>query len=225
MAGRKSTEATWLYAPSRTVIRFLCRVLFRLEVHGESNVPERGGFMLISNHASNLDPPMLGCMLKRPLHFLAKSELFKMPVLNWWARNVNAHPIRRGAVDRGAMREVNRILREGHGLVIFPEGTRTRDGSLQPAKAGVAMMAVQAGAPCVPAYVDGSYQAWPRDRLFPLPRKIRIFYGESFSLPPRPDGVSSKEHYHLCASEMWRRIDALREKAGRFRTQAKGESA
>jgi 1-acyl-sn-glycerol-3-phosphate acyltransferase len=144
------------------------------------------------------------------MHSLAKSELFRIPGFAWLLRAVNAHPIRRQGVDRKAMRLCAELVRSGQMLLVFPEGTRTRDGQLQPGKPGVAMIAVQAGVPCVPAYIDGSYRAWPRHRLLPRPAKTRVFYGEPFDLPERAEGMTTREHYQLCADEMMRRIAQLR---------------
>lgn len=165
--------------------------------------------MLVANHASFLDPCLVGAPIARHLHFLAKAELFHVPILGRIARSVSAHPIRREGLDRNAMRECIDIMKSGEALVIFPEGTRTRDGQLQPGKGGPAMLAVQAGVQCVPAYIDGTFQAWPRTRALPRPTKVRVYYGKPFDLPKRPEGMSSKEHYNLCAEEMMRQIAAL----------------
>ena len=186
------------------------RVFFRLEAHGVERVPREGAFLLISNHASYLDPPLLGCSVPRICHNLAKAELFRVPGLGRLIRAVKAIPIRRGGVDRQAMRRCVELLRSGKVVVLFPEGTRTRNGALQPAHAGAAMIALQAGAPCVPAYIEGTFRAWPRHRWFPLPAKVRICYGEPFALPEHPEGMHPKDHYQLCADEMMRRIAALK---------------
>jgi len=124
---------------------------------------------------------------------------------------MNAYPVRRGGVDRTAMKRAVDVMRAGHLLLAFPEGTRSHDGNLQPAKPGVAMMAIQAGVPCIPVYVKGSYRAWPRDRKFPRLTPIQVFYGKPFDLPPRSEGMTSREHYQLCADEMMAHIDALRQ--------------
>jgi 1-acyl-sn-glycerol-3-phosphate acyltransferase len=186
------------------------RILFRLETHGMERIPAQGGFLLVSNHASYLDPPLVGCLVPRVVHNLAKSELFGVPVLGWMCRAVKAMPIRRGGVDREAMKLCVQILKSGKVVVLFPEGTRTQDGEMQTPRAGAAMIAVMAGVPCVPAYIDGTFRAWPRTRWYPWPAKVQAYYGEPFALPERPEGMNSKEHYQLCAEEMMRRIAALR---------------
>ena len=135
MAADRHPDLNWLYRWSRRLFLVSYRLVFRLEIHGEENMPESGGVMVISNHASNLDPPVLGCMVRRrPLHSLAKEELFRIPIFGRWARGVNVHPIRRGGVDRKAMREAVSLMREGGALLVFPEGTRTHDGNVQPAR-------------------------------------------------------------------------------------------
>jgi 1-acyl-sn-glycerol-3-phosphate acyltransferase len=184
-----------------------------LEVHGLENLPREGGRLLISNHASNLDPMLVGSPLPRICRFLAKEELFEVPLFKYWMRAVGALPIHRGGVDRKAMGACVRLLKTGSLLVIFPEGTRTRDGLLGGGKPGVAMIAAQAGTPCVPTYVDGSFESFPRGGKFPRPVKIHVWYGPSFDLPPRQEGAGTKEHYQACADAMMARIGELRERA------------
>jgi 1-acyl-sn-glycerol-3-phosphate acyltransferase len=164
----------------------------------------------VANHASYLDPCIVGCRMRRHFHSLAKSELFRVPGFGTLLRAVHAHPIRRQGLDRQAMRKCAELIRSGELLLLFPEGTRTRDGNLGLGKPGAAMIAVQAGAACIPAYVEGSYDVWSRARRLPRPGKLRVYFGSPFALPPRAEGMSSKEHYVLCAAEMMRRIAALR---------------
>jgi len=194
--------------------RWVCRVILRLgfglRTHNAERVPREGGYLLVSNHASNLDPPILGCMLEREVHYLAKAEMFENRLLARVFRSINAHPIRRGGVDRQAMKECGELIRNGALLTIFPEGTRTHDGEMQAPKPGVAMIAVQARARCLPAYIAGSYRAWPRHRTFPRPTRLDVYYGAPFDLPERPEGMDRKDYYQLCADEMIRQISALK---------------
>ena len=139
-----------LYLIVWTVVKVLCHVLFRLGVRGRANVPKTGGVLLAANHASNLDPTLIATSLWRPCHFLAKEELFRIPILGWIIANVNSHPIRRDGVDRKALRDTVEVMTSGNMLLLFPEGTRTRDGELQEAKPGAAMIAAQANVPIVP---------------------------------------------------------------------------
>jgi 1-acyl-sn-glycerol-3-phosphate acyltransferase len=182
---------TWFYFAVWSVIRLLSRLLFRIESRGTENLPATGPVLLASNHASNLDPPLVAICLKRPIHFLAKEELFRVPVLGPVITRLNAHPIRREGIDRKALRGVLEVLRSGQTLIIFPEGTRTPDGSLQEAKPGVAMIAAQAGAPIVPVYIEGTFRAMPRGASWPRPVKVRVYFGEPFP-PGLPDDVNGQ---------------------------------
>ncbi len=191
--------------------RYSLKILFRLEAHGIENVPQKGGLLLISNHASNLDPPALGVYLPRTMHTMAKEELFKYPVVRTIMTKMKGIPIRRGAVDRKAMRECAKWLKLGSVVLLFPEGTRTPDGELQEGKAGAAMLALGAGVPCLPAYIQGSYDAWPRHKKLPRYKKVHIHYGKPFDLPERPEDMKSKEYYQLCADEMMKKIAEIKE--------------
>lgn len=191
------------------VIRLIGIVLFRLKTHNIDNIPDEGGFIIIGNHVSNVDPPLLGSYVRRPLRYMAKSELFKYPVLRQIMYGCNAFPIKRGGADRGALRKCLEYVEGGQPVVLFPEGTRTRDGHLQEAKPGAAMIAAKAGVPIIPVYIDGAFEAWPRHRAYPLPHQINIYYGKPFDLPEHPEGMSTKEYYHLCGEEMMQRIRDL----------------
>lgn len=184
--------------------------MFRLEVYGEDQIPESGGFLLLSNHVSYLDPMLVGCQMRRQMHSLAKSELFAIPFLGTLFRALNGHPIRRSGLDRAALRECVDLLEKGEILLVFPEGTRTHDGKLHPAKAGSAIMAQQAGVQCIAAYIEGAFAAWPRHRLLPRPAKIRVHFGAPFDLPEKTPEMSAKEYHALCAQVVTDQIAALR---------------
>ena len=192
--------------------RYVLKILVRLDAHGLEHIPEKGGFLLVSNHASNLDPPIVGVYLPRIIHTMAKEELFKYPVLRWVMIKMKGIPIRRGAVDREAMKECTKWLKRGSVVSLFPEGTRSPDGQLHEGKAGAAMLAVGAGVPCVPAYIKGTYKAWPKGQKLPRPKKVDIYYGKPFDLPERPEGMKTKAYYQLCADEMMKKIGEIKER-------------
>ncbi len=195
----------------RALIRFLGRILFRLEARGLDNVPRQGGALLVANHASNLDPPLIAVSLPRACHTLAKRELFDVPYLGWCIRHLYSHPIDRGGVDRRALRECVEVLRRGELLLLFPEGTRTYDGKLQPAKAGAAMIAAQANVPIVPVWIEGTFEALPRGRSWPRLRKVRVHFGKPFHPQEILEhaGTDRRRAYDLLAEEMMKRIGAL----------------
>lgn len=189
------------------------RLYFRIEYHGVANLPVQGGALLVSNHASNLDPPILGCGLPRFAYALGKQELYDLPLLKTLLRCLNTLPLRRGAMDRSMLNLCIDKMSSGEMLLAFPEGTRTHDGRPGEGKPGVAMLAVRAGVPCVPTYIQDSYRALPRGRLFPRPCKIRVFFGKPFDLPEKNEDTPTKEHYKRCVEIMMREIVALGESA------------
>jgi 1-acyl-sn-glycerol-3-phosphate acyltransferase len=151
--------------------------MFDLKVSGAEHVPPTGGVLLLANHQSYLDPVVIGVRLRRPLGFLAKSELFEVPVFRSLIRKLNAFPIRQGAGDVGALRETIQRLKEGNILTIFPEGTRTPDGQMAPLQPGFALVIRKADVPIVPVAIEGSFQAWrPGTRLF-RSQSIRVKFG------------------------------------------------
>lgn len=170
-----------VYAILRVLIWLLSKIYFRLETIGAENLPREGGVLLVPNHASNLDPTTIACGLPRQVHFLAKEELF-VGALGKILLSVNSHPLKRSGIDRGAIRLCRDILKQGHVLMIFPEGQRTKTGELLPPKPGAALIAAQARVPLVPAYIQGSLEAMPTGSKWIKPRKIRVFIGKPFLL-------------------------------------------
>ena len=186
-------ESNRFYRFMRAILYGINRLYFRLEVYGTEHVPMTGGVLLVPSHASNLDPTTIACGLKREVHFLAKEELFP-GMLGKFLRKVNAYPLRDSGIDRWALRLCGAILRQGHVLMVFPEGQRTRDGELMEAKPGAALIAAQTDVPLVPAYIDGSFEAMPTGATWIKPKKIRVFFGESFRLDEvKEEGQGKKE--------------------------------
>jgi 1-acyl-sn-glycerol-3-phosphate acyltransferase len=156
--------------------------MFDLKVYGIEHVPTSGGVLLLGNHLSFLDPPLVGTQLRRPASFLAKSELFDIPVFGHIISRVNAFPVRQGAGDIGAVRETIRRLKEGHVLTVFPEGSRSLDGELQPLAAGFTLIVRKVDVPVIPVAIDGSYQAWPRGKAIPQSAPVRVKFGPPMDL-------------------------------------------
>ncbi len=138
----------------RNLTALLIRILFGLKAEGVENVPE-GGAIIAATHSSFLDPLAVAGILSRPIHFMAKAELFKYPVFSFVLPRVHAFPVRRGLADRNAIREAMKLVDEGNLLGIFPEGTRSKTGEIQPLQGGTAMIAIKAGVPVVPVVVVG----------------------------------------------------------------------
>jgi len=161
-----------------SAVRSFAGTAFRLisgwEVKGRENIPRQDGLIVASNHISFWDPPMVGSACPRELSFLAKEELFRAPLLGPLIRSLNSIPIRRGVADLSGMSRAIERLGRGGALLMFPEGSRMRDGELHPARPGVGMIAVNADVPIVPCFISGSNRPgrWWRRGVRP-----RIWFG------------------------------------------------
>jgi len=201
-----------LYAVCKVVAVALMRLLFRVEGHGTEHIPAEGAVLIVANHSSVLDPPIVGGMCPRQLTFLAKAELFRVPGFGWLIRRLGAQPLRREGADPSALRMARRVLAEGKALLVFPEGTRGEEGVLREAKPGAALLAVQSGAAVVPAYVHGTGRAWPRGRRLPRPVKVRVTFGAPLRFQ-RAAGAQRKAQYEAASRQMMTAIAGLRDRA------------
>jgi 1-acyl-sn-glycerol-3-phosphate acyltransferase len=199
-----------LYAILKPLVVLLMRLLFRVEARGTEHVPAEGAVLIVGNHSSFLDPPLVGGMAPRPLTFLAKAELFGVPILGPLIRRLGAHPVRREGADAAALRTAQRVLEEGKALLVFPEGTRGDEGVLRPAKPGAALLAMHTGVPVVPVYVHGSGRAWPRGRRLPRPAKVMVTFGPPLRFP-RASGTERKAQYEAAGRRMMAAIAGLRD--------------
>ncbi|HEU4964703.1 MAG TPA: lysophospholipid acyltransferase family protein [Bacilli bacterium] len=151
------------------------KVLHRWQVIGKENIPQDGAVLLVSNHISNLDPPLVGCGADRPVHFMAKAELFKVPIFGRVIKDMNAFPVKRGVGDRNALRHVIQLLEDGNVVGIFPEGTRNKTGTdaMGEAHSGAANFALKTGATVVPTAIVGTMEAF---------KPIKLVFGEPVDL-------------------------------------------
>ncbi len=196
-----------LYTNGWFLSRAVAAIVFRMQVSGRRHVPHKGGFILASNHVSYFDPPLLGSAVNRELHFLAKAELFRNPVFGWILRNVNAIPVKRGAMDRQALKMAVAAIGKGYGLTLFPEGTRSKTADFLPPKPGLGMIASHAGCPIVPAYVDGSND--PAACLLGRTH-LHIAFGEPFPAEWVCSFEASKQSYLEISSSVLERIGIIR---------------
>ncbi len=161
--------------------RGLCRWFFRfmggLEIIGHENIPRTSGVLLCPNHVSHLDPPAVGSGTRRQVHFMAKEELFKVPVLGYCMARFGSFPVRRGTADRKAIRRAIELLEKDRVVCLFPEGTRSLDGKLQEPESGVGLIALKSGAPVVPVAVFGTNEALPSGSSRPRRHRCKIVYG------------------------------------------------
>jgi glycerol-3-phosphate dehydrogenase (NAD(P)+) len=165
----------------RAFLQPAMQIYFRLSRIGRQHIPARGGVLLAANHRSFLDPFVIGCCLRRPIFFVAKQELFKHRLVGWFLNCLGAFPIRRGESDEEAMKTARLLLERGDAVVIFPEGTRIRRGSLGKPKRGVGRLALEAGVPVVPIAVHGSERA--RRGLTIRPVKVKLRMGRPITFP------------------------------------------
>jgi 1-acyl-sn-glycerol-3-phosphate acyltransferase len=207
-----------LYAVLKPIAVALMRLFFRLEVVSPGLVPATGPVLIVSNHVSVLDPPFVGASAPRPLFFMAKEELFRIPLFGRLIRALNARPVRRDGSDTRALKAALAQLEEGRALLVFPEGTRGEEGQpLREGKAGVGMLAVLSGAPVVPVYVSGTGAALPRGRSVPRPVRVRVTFGPPLHFKrdgrggKRAGDDGRKEAYREAAQEMMRAIGQLRD--------------
>lgn len=196
---------SWFFVVAVAATRLLLRLFARLEVSGREHVPPSGPLLVVCNHLSNVDPPLLAAVLPRPLFMMAKQEIFRGP-LGWMARRYGAFPVRRGEADREALRTALEHLQRGRALGMFPEGTRSRSGQLQRAKPGVGLLALRAGCPILPVALSGTPQLARPLALLRRPR-VTVRIGESFTLPPECDG--SRADAQAATDAIMRRLAAL----------------
>ncbi len=209
------------YSAARFLAKTALGTLSHWEVRGREFIPLEGGLVVASNHISFWDPPLVGCALPREVHFLAKEELFGTLVLGGLIRSLNAIPIRRGMADLSGLARAIALLRKGGALVVFPEGSRMRDGELHPPRPGAAMMAVQADVPIVPCCVLGSN----RPRRWLLGREqVRIWFGPARHwrelAGPDLDLTPGRALYHAIGEAVMREIAAI--KSGQLSSASRG---
>ncbi len=189
---------------------FLCLLLgaifsifFRWKVIGAENIPAAGGVIIAANHVSLWDPPVLGAAIPRRIHFMAKEELFANPVFSWLITNLGAFPVKRGIADRTAIRTALSLLENGSVLGLFPEGTRSKTGVLGAPEPGLAMLAIKAGVPVVPAAIVGTNKVLRDGHIFP---QFRVIFGKPLSLARDTAG---KDSLDVLSGKVMGEIDRL----------------
>jgi 1-acyl-sn-glycerol-3-phosphate acyltransferase len=182
---------------------YLAGVLaYGLRYSGRENIPRRGAVLVVCNHQSHFDPPLVGVGCVRRMNYLARDTLFRFPPFRWLIRSLDAIPIDREGLGLNGIKESLRRLKKGEMVLIFPEGTRTRDGEIGPFRPGFTVLAARSGAYILPVAIEGAYQTWPRWRKTPfLSGRVHIHYGQ----PLCPEEVQGRDERELLA-EVERRV-------------------
>jgi 1-acyl-sn-glycerol-3-phosphate acyltransferase len=195
--------------------RLMFAAYFGWRVYNNERVPQKGAVVLAANHSSFLDPPLVGSGLHRDINYLARKSLFRIPVLGWILRTVNAVPVDRDGGGAAGLKTIIDRLHAGGAIILFPEGTRSQDGNLQPARSGIGLTVIKSDAPVVPVRVFGTYEAWGRHVKFPRPRRVSVKYGRPMQFEQlRAEAkycskVRLKEIYQQVADEIMAAIAKL----------------
>jgi 1-acyl-sn-glycerol-3-phosphate acyltransferase len=164
----------------RLLSRIISILMFKLRVSGQTHIPKSGGVLMVTNHQSFLDPWLIGIAPSRQIHYMARDTLFKRGILLWLLEVLNSFPIKRGAADLTAIRTAVDRLDRGFLVNIFPEGTRSEDGSIGDIAPGLSLILnrCKSDVAILPTLIDGAFEAWPRSSKFPHPHPIRILHGK-----------------------------------------------
>jgi len=185
----------------------------KYKIFGIKNVPKTGGIIIASNHASYLDPPAVGAASRkvRMTHFMARDTLFVKPLMGAFLHKVGVIPLDREKGDVKAMKTAIALLRDGASVALFPEGTRSVDGTLQPAKPGIGFLVSKGQAPVVPVYVHGSYEAWSKHSDGWKPNPISVIFGKLITQEEIRGLGDGREAYPLIGELIMKRIAELKE--------------
>jgi len=189
-----------LYSIIRFFLDVFFTVLFRCEIIGKENIPASGGMIMAANHQSNWDPPLAAVFATRPVSYMAKQELFDIPVFGSIIRSLHAFPVKRGAADRNAIKTALQILAQEKCLGLFPEGTRSKDGKIHKPEAGIALIAAKAKVPVVPTALLGTEKMFSKTDFLP---KLRVIYGEAMFFT---GDIKDKEALQAFSQEIMDRI-------------------
>jgi 1-acyl-sn-glycerol-3-phosphate acyltransferase len=171
----------------RPAVHAVCRAYFRLELRGTEHIPRAGGVVIVPNHQTFADPPLVTIPVRRPVYYMAWSRLFDIPVFGAAIRLLRAFPVDIESPDARATREAVRLLQAGEAVMIFPEGERTTDGHVRRFKPGAFRLAVSLAVRVLPVTIAGGHDAWPPGRTVPRPRRISITYHAPLVADPSLD--------------------------------------
>ncbi len=199
-----------MYNVARRSLKLGLLLWNRFTSRGSENIPATGGCIVCANHASFLDPPIVGAGVRhRHVRFMARDTLSHNSFLGWWFPRIGIISLDRSRGDISALRSAIQTLKSGAVVGLFPEGTRSPDGTLQEPKGGIGFLIAKAGVPVVPAYISGSFRAYPKGARFIRPHKVSIVFGAP--IQPAEYAALAKEDdgYTKIARFIMRRIAAL----------------
>lgn len=206
------TECNWLWRIARTLLRSVLPVWLRYRALGTEHIPAQGGGLILSNHQSFLDPVLIGVPLQRPVSFLARDSLFRVPLLSLIIRNLYAMPINREAVSTAGLKETLRRVEQGYLVGIFPEGTRSDTGTVGRLKPGFISLVRRMQLPIYPVGIAGAHHALGRGSWFIKPAPVRVVFGEPI-LPEALDAFRGKGQEQALLELVQERIVACQQTA------------
>ena len=212
MAKTRSWLQRSVYDLSRIGVRWVGWILLRLKLLGAEKFPADGGALVCSNHQSDLDPVLLGALCPRRMNYLARETLFNSKLFGALIRFYDAIPVKRDGMSISGLKATLKRLKRGELVLIFPEGTRTKNGAVSPLKSGFCMLARKAGVPLVPVGIAGAYDVWPRDKKLPRLAAVCLVTGE-----PIPAEVVAELDDNQLVSLLQERIEACFETAEQVR--------
>ena len=197
-----------IYRVAQTISYTYFRLFHGFRIQGLENIPKDKPFILACNHLSFFDPPAIGCKIPRNLHYFARDSLFFWP-LGLLISSLNSIPVNRGQLDLGTLRKVLKVLKNGHPILVFPEGTRSEDGELQDPQKGLGLLVAKSSVGVIPARIYGSGKAFGKNHLIPrIGRKIYINIGVEISFDD-PKDVKSKKNYLEISTKVMSAIEKL----------------
>lgn len=200
-----------IYRWGHRVTNFFCKTMGHLEARGVHHIPREGGVLLVSNHVSFLDPVIVGSAASREIHYMARSNAFEISGLGRVISAFNAYPVNRGAPDLGALRKTISLLQNGNAVLIFPEGTRSVDGTLGKARDGACFIAHRAGVPTIPVFHRGAERMLPRNSKRLRRAKLTVTFGDPLELTAA-EFETKREMYQQMGNQMMEAIADLRDR-------------
>lgn len=195
-----SINLLWYHLFKWSIVSPMLGLYFRGRVYGADQVPKTGNLVVVANHASDFDPPLLSAAVRRPVSYMAKEELFNVPVLSQAIQLYGAYPVKRGSADRSAIREAMKQLEQGWAVGIFLQGTRTTDGRIPEPKIGAALIAAKAQAPLLPVSLWGTHRIFQKGSAVPRPVPLTIRIGTPIPPPASKDRPVLEAVTAECAS-------------------------